>query len=271
MKQLLPRVITASLLAATVVALPILGKVWQSMIPMALLLATITWLGNIEYVKLIKRLGIRLERISFIALSVAFIFILVLLQNRFVTLSVFTVAVVWPLAWYAFKREGLKPTLASWFGLAYIAMLLQFTFHLYAQVEGIFYLMFLLLSVWAYDIGAYFAGSFWGREKLLPEVSPGKTWEGVLGGFSGALAVTLSAPLWMPGAEWSLPWMLIALFVSIATQLGDLFESWLKRTAHVKDAGEILPGHGGFLDRIDGLLFASPVVYVYLRYVLDLF
>ncbi len=136
-----------------------------------------------------------------------------------------------------------------------------------------YYLVLLLGSVWVYDIAAYLIGSLWGREQLLPEVSGKKTWEGVLGGTLGVYAFNASAQFWIPDPNftWGLEWLLLPLFLTVATQLGDLFESWIKRIAHVKDTGELLPGHGGVLDRIDGLLFAAPVFYFYLREALKLF
>jgi len=119
------------------------------------------------------------------------------------------------------------------------------------------------LVVWANDIAAYFVGIGAGRHTLAPAISPGKSWEGaVAGAAAGAFAAYLTAGWWgMPPARAAIAGVLITL----ASQLGDLFESAMKRRAGVKDAGSLLPGHGGILDRFDGVLVAAPVAYLFLR------
>ena len=127
--------------------------------------------------------------------------------------------------------------------------------------NGRAWLLIGVLAVWAYDSGAYLAGRTWGRRGFMTHISPHKTWEGVIGGIVLAVAatfVTLSAAgAWVPGA------LLLGPFVAIAAQAGDLAESMLKRAAGAKDSANLIPGHGGMLDRIDSILFAGPVVYFY--------
>jgi phosphatidate cytidylyltransferase len=112
-------------------------------------------------------------------------------------------------------------------------------------------LLWVFLVTWATDIGAYFVGRAWGRKKLAPSISPGKTVEGLYGGIAAA---TLLGGAWTlaTGLGWTL--LLLAPLFSLAAQAGDLFESWMKRRAGVKDSGTWLPGHGGLLDRLDGLV-----------------
>lgn len=119
---------------------------------------------------------------------------------------------------------------------------------------------------WLGDTFAYFVGSLWGRHSLRSPVSPRKSVEGVIGGAAGAaLSAWLLAPAWVPFlAGW--PALLVGLLLSLAGQLGDLFESLLKRDAAIKDSGKLLPGHGGLLDRVDSMLFAIPVFYYLLRW-----
>lgn len=118
------------------------------------------------------------------------------------------------------------------------------------------------------DTGAYAFGRLWGRHKLYPAVSPGKTWEGALGGIVGAHVATVGFGHFLLLPELSLPKAaLLAVIGSIAGQIGDLFESMLKRGYGVKDSGTLLPGHGGMLDRVDALLFVGPVVYYFAAYV----
>ena len=113
--------------------------------------------------------------------------------------------------------------------------------------------------VWAADTGAYFAGRRWGRRRLAPGVSPGKSWEGVAGGLAaaGALAILEAPLLGLPTGGW----LLVASGAAGCSVVGDLLESALKRWAGAKDSGRLLPGHGGVLDRIDGLLAAVPAAY----------
>ncbi len=122
--------------------------------------------------------------------------------------------------------------------------------------------------VWIADTAAFFAGRRFGRHKLAPQVSPGKTWEGVAGAFAGVVvyAVALAffyagrgvAGTQSPGAAAVAAWIGVALVLAAVSIVGDLYESWLKRAAGVKDSGALLPGHGGVLDRIDALLAAMP-------------
>ncbi len=121
------------------------------------------------------------------------------------------------------------------------------------------YVLFLLLLIWVADIGAYFAGRRWGRRKLAPAISPGKTWEGVWGAGAAALIFALIGAVALGmGSRWL--WFVAICMVTVGFSIvGDLFESMIKRQRGVKDSGALLPGHGGVLDRIDSLTAAAPV------------
>ena len=121
-------------------------------------------------------------------------------------------------------------------------------------VNGFAALFFILLVVWAADIGGYFAGRGIGGPKLWPKISPKKTWAGAIGGFAGSLAV--AAVFSAAGAGKTGPLMALGAFLSVISQLGDLFESAVKRRFGVKDSSHIIPGHGGLLDRLDGFVAA---------------
>jgi phosphatidate cytidylyltransferase len=122
-------------------------------------------------------------------------------------------------------------------------------------VEGIWACLFLGVAVWMTDTGAFFAGRQIGGERLAPDISPGKTWSGAIGGFG--LAVVAGTAVWIAigGSPW---WMgtVLAAALSILGQLGDLTESAIKRRFRVKDSGDIIPGHGGLMDRLDSITFA---------------
>ncbi len=120
------------------------------------------------------------------------------------------------------------------------------------------YFLFALLCTWMNDTAAYFVGSTWGAQKLVPQLSPGKSRMGAAGGAAAGIAVGIGFALFVQGPV--APYAGAGFILAVAAQLGDLFESMLKRGAGVKDAGSIIPGHGGVLDRIDGLLFAVPTL-----------
>ena len=130
--------------------------------------------------------------------------------------------------------------------------------HPYALILGFFAIL------WVSDSGAYFVGRKIGKHKVLPAVSPGKTWEGVIG--AGVTSIIVAIMVYFLSGEYSLAfWILAALVIWITGTAGDFTESALKRQFSVKDSGTMLPGHGGFLDRFDSLIFALPFVYLLLR------
>jgi phosphatidate cytidylyltransferase len=128
-----------------------------------------------------------------------------------------------------------------------------------------------MIIVWSGDTGAYFAGKAFGKHKLYEAVSPNKTIEGSLGGIAASIGVAFLFNYlfafdsrWIPLEAWQV--LLLAIPANLLGQLGDLCESIIKRAHDVKDSGTIIPGHGGMLDRIDGLIFASPWVYIFLKH-----
>lgn len=143
-------------------------------------------------------------------------------------------------------------------GLVYVAIPCACLLWIRSQTDGGWLVLTLLLAVWATDIGAYFAGRIIGGAKLAPAISPNKTWAGLIGGMIAAALITLIATSFSPypasasGALW------VGMAIAVLGQVGDLFESWLKRRAGVKDSGSLIPGHGGLLDRIDGLILTTP-------------
>ena len=128
-----------------------------------------------------------------------------------------------------------------------------------------------LMLVWASDIFAFFAGSFFGKNPLAPTISPGKTWEGFLGGIGGAILAVfiLNATVEMPLSIAHL--IILGMVCTLSGAVGDLAESRFKRVAGVKDSGVILPGHGGILDRFDGMIVAAPLAYMYIVFIASQF
>ena len=133
------------------------------------------------------------------------------------------------------------------------------------DISGPKLLLFTVVLVWVGDTAAYFVGRGFGRWKLSPQLSPNKTWEGAMANFLSALLVGALFGYWTRIEPAHM--LAMAAFGSVAGQIGDLFESALKRSAGVKDSGTLLPGHGGMLDRIDALIFAAPAVWYYFEWV----
>ncbi len=152
-------------------------------------------------------------------------------------------------------------------GVAYIPLALAYVVLIRNAYDGVLWVFWAIVIVFAGDTGAFYAGTYLGRHKLAPAVSPNKTVEGALGGLLANIAVgALFKHLFLPLLPWGAS-LLLFVCVGVAGQIGDLFESLLKRVTHIKDSGGILPGHGGFLDRIDAILFAAPVVYYIKEYI----
>jgi phosphatidate cytidylyltransferase len=120
--------------------------------------------------------------------------------------------------------------------------------------------LMLLMLVWLADIGAYFAGRQWGKSKLAPAISPGKTRAGVYGGLlSSLLFAAIAGAVFSHSLDWTLAFMMISLVAAMFSVAGDLLESLMKRQSGIKDSGSIIPGHGGIFDRIDSLVAAAPM------------
>lgn len=159
-------------------------------------------------------------------------------------------------------ESGFAATTGLAFATAYFVLPVACFYRLHVYDRWL--VILLLAIVWCGDSAAYYVGKSLGRRKLAPRVSPNKTWEGAVAGMVASLAAAALWGLWRLG-EPSSRLLLLAAVTAIAAQLGDLFESLVKRGAGVKDSGAVLPGHGGFWDRLDALFFAAPALYLGLR------
>jgi phosphatidate cytidylyltransferase len=149
------------------------------------------------------------------------------------------------------------------FGIGYVCLFLSFLLFIRSQAGGVQWIFFILFVLWMGDSGAYCVGTLIGRRKLLPAVSPNKTVEGAIGGLLASLLTGFACKtIFLPELA-GVHCFFLTLAIALAGQAGDLSESTLKRLQGVKDSGNLLPGHGGILDRIDSLLFAAPVAYYY--------
>jgi len=184
--------------------------------------------------------------------------------------AIMSIAVIISLAWILI-RSSRGTAFQDWAwtvaGVLYVGWMLSYWLNLDMLEAGRNWVYLALFTTFANDTGAYFIGRKWGRHKLAPATSPGKTWEGATGGLlssiAGAVTVFLLLNLFCSFSllYWQL--ILLACLISLFAQLGDMVESLLKRNLEAKDAGKLLPGHGGALDRLDSLIFVAPMVYYY--------
>ena len=149
-------------------------------------------------------------------------------------------------------------------GFLYTVLPMILLFFIYSMPYGYSWIFFLFANAIGTDTGAFYFGKFFGKRPLAPVLSPKKTWEGAIGGTFIGVAVSFLFAKFAGLPSDNLQLVSLVVLLSVVGQFGDLAESMIKRNAGVKDSGKLLPGHGGVLDRIDGLLFAIPVLYIYL-------
>lgn len=185
----------------------------------------------------------------------------------FVAFSLFCVSVL-VMATARDLRESVSMAGIALFGVFYVGFLLAHLVLIWRLPHGKEWALFLILGIWAGDISAFFTGTLLGKHRLYPRISPKKTWEGLAGAVAGSLLTGLVfASLWMPWVGAGLAAGLAAA-LAVLGQAGDFVESMLKRSAHVKDSGTLIPGHGGMLDRIDSFLFSAPFLHYVLVFLL---
>ncbi len=283
--NLLKRLVSAAVAMGIMFSVLYLGSRFEIHWIVGLVIMIVAYLASIEYLQLMKRLDIPLAAPEFLIWVPVFTLSLVFFHGQYAEIVLmFAVAYqVLRYLWETPHRTGLYQAAAGVFGLLYIPWLLHYFYLIYLggvgqkPHVGAVNALIVLLMVWGYDAGAYFVGKSLGRHKAFPLVSPNKTWEGVAGGFLltvvGAMMGTSFSPVWRELVFWGgfFHVLIAAFLVACAVQLGDLFASKLKRAAGVKDSGTFLPGHGGAIDRIDGLLFALPVFYFYFHYIVRFF
>ena len=259
--MLLMRVLTAFIAGPLFVWVLYLGG-W----PWFILVGVLALLGAGEYVRMMR--GKPSEALGpFCYLGVAALILAFRAKEPAIAgLVIAALAVGLPLAGVIFRpgTYNVLNAMGTTFGIVYVGWLLGHLIPL--RSYGWEYLALTYGGIWATDIFAYFTGRAFGRHKLAPAVSPGKSWEGAIG---GALASVIT--VYLLGNLAAVPAVhriILGAAISVAGQIGDLAESSLKRYAGVKDSGRLIPGHGGVLDRFDSTMFAAPVVYYYLVFFL---
>ncbi|MCA1733484.1 MAG: phosphatidate cytidylyltransferase [Acidobacteria bacterium] len=257
------REISALVLAPVVIAIIGWAPPWAYVGLVALVAIIALW----EFLTFGQKKGYPVQKVLSVILLLILLWTFVD-PNVSVEIGVFAILLAIPTA-YVFARtpldEALPASAVCALGTLYIGMLGGALLRLHGDfpLVGAKLVFFLLIAVWASDSGAYYVGRRFGKHRLSPRVSPKKTIEG---GIGGAIAAMLAAAIvhftFFP--EFPLHHALIAaLLLSAAGIIGDLAESMWKRSAAVKDSGGLIPGHGGFLDRIDSVLFTAPILYAY--------
>ena len=289
--ELLKRVLTAVVLIPIVLLLVLRAPAAV----LAFFAGVVALLAIHELLKLSEGYGIRPIRIpTYIFCGLFFFLISIhaaatpLLSTSAFTFAALSATMLAPFLFLAIAMgpdelaSGFPAAMVSSFAFVYIALPMACLVQLREQWQGSFYLLFLLLMVWAGDIFAYFIGKPFGKHRMSPKVSPKKTWEGAAASLVASVAVgtlmfhyalpistallhahliELKNGIFSPPAL--MPIVVLSIVLNIAAQLGDLVESLIKRGANAKDSGAVLPGHGGIFDRIDALLFAAPVLWCY--------
>lgn len=259
------RMLTGLLIGWIAVVCIMLGGLW-----LLGLLGIVLAFASREYVKILNHKGFY-PSLKVIYITEAVLAAIVYFERFDLVAATLTLCAMASFMWVLFV--GRQPYIANvattLFGIVYCGW---FPLHLLffrnlscsEYDSGLGFVIMMLASVIATDVGCYYVGSKWGKHKLAPTVSPNKTIEGSLGGAVGAVIMSEIFGLYL-GIGWF--WSLVAgLLCTTFAQIGDLCESLLKRDAGVKDSGDTLPGHGGFLDRTDSFAFTIPIVYYFFKY-----
>jgi phosphatidate cytidylyltransferase len=268
--NLLTRVVVAFVFAPLIIYVTILGK-----LPFLIFIEALILLGLWEFLRLSKAKESEIPRIPLMVLG-PFLAVSAYLWGEKVFVF-FVLAMLYASSLFLVikgKTEGATSNLAlSFLGFFYVAGLFSYLILLRElspeagyRIGGL-WIVYLLVCIWSCDTFAYFIGAPLGKHPLSPRVSPRKTIEGFGGGILGAIAAALFSHFVFFGCAQLKDLLIVSAIVALAGQAGDLTESLFKRDAGIKDTSSIIPGHGGILDRFDSLLFVSPIVYYYLRFV----
>lgn len=247
---------------------------WFDKFPLLILLVgAAAALGAVEFYRLGTHAGARPLMVFGVIWAVLFV-VASLFDIDWASWSLLASAAVLPLMWLAIFRRDLLLQSWAWTlaGILYMGWMLGHYVMLRQLEHGRELVIMAVFTTFACDTAAYFVGRAWGRHHMAPKVSPHKTWEGSAGGFLGAVAAAAALRFLLNLGDWSLPLSYVeavgvGCLVGVVAQIGDLAESLLKRRAGVKDSGNLLPGHGGVLDRIDSLVFTGVIVYYFVLWV----
>lgn len=252
------RVISSVVGAAITVPLIFIGT-----IPLAVFIGIAGIIAVLEMADLLEKIGLNIHRMAATISTFSFIFLPSYFGETGTVITFILLAIYAIIALFlAFLKKGIKVenVAATIFSSLYIGFLLSRLILLREiPIHGIYLVLITILVVWGNDIAAFLFGSKFGKHKLAPSISPNKSIEGAITGLFASLLIAVIAAFIYKNLIFES--ILLAAVAVIAAQFGDLFESQFKRWANIKDSGTIIPGHGGMLDRIDGMLFAGSCSY----------
>jgi phosphatidate cytidylyltransferase len=254
------RILTAIIGLPLLVAIIWFGEPWFT-----LLIAAMAILGSFEFYRMSRHS--KIQPLTYF--GIVWVLLIVLSPHCPYTPTapfLITSAIVISLIWLLFrppKEQAFNNWAWTMAGILYVGWLLSYWVSLRSLEIGRAWVFWAMFTTFASDTCAFFIGRAWGKHNLAPSISPGKTWEGVIGGLLGSIIASL-----ILGIVFSLPlsyWLIafLGFIISIFAQLGDLVESLLKRNTGTKDSSRLVPGHGGVLDRIDSLIFTGIIVYYF--------
>lgn len=253
-------------LSGVIYVVVIVGCLLWGTLPTALLLSAMAWLCCSEFFRITRMAGRRPSEILGLACALAFP-LAAWWGGTTIILCVLCFLLIAAGVWYVLNpRANIGDVAITLFGPVYCSLTLSCLALIRVNdpsLKGSFIALVIIGAIWAEDSCAYLVGSSIGRHKMAPRISPNKSWEGFYGGLIGAVGVwCVGAALHIGGLTFPIA-IACGLLEGVAAVMGDLFESRLKRGVGVKDSGNLLPGHGGLLDRTDSLLFGSVVAYVF--------
>ncbi|MGQ9705703.1 MAG: phosphatidate cytidylyltransferase [bacterium] len=265
--MLLWRAIIALIWIPIILLITLYGQIWHFLL---MVLSFIT-VGIVEYNDLFKLRG-KVPNIYVAIFGSLIIPVLMFFYSPSISLYIFITIFLVSLVWGILRGKVggyIVSTSATLNGILYVGYLLGHLVLLRKMVYGEWIVTILFGAVWGLDVVSYLFGSKFGRRVLAPAISPKKSFEGAISGFIAGTTIFTVGSIYLPGIDIKSIFLriLVGMFVSVVAILGDLVESAMKRDAKVKDSGNILPGHGGILDRFDSLIFAAPTLY----YILILF
>ena len=271
MNTLLQRIYSGTFFVSLIV-----GSIVAGRFAFMALFSLITVASLLEFYRVSLRSKVKAHFVMGAVTGVVLFMVNFLFASQYANTNIFLFLIPFVLSFYFLEiykkhRTSISNLAITFFGLVYIAIPFSLiNYFVFPHADGVYYFNILLgffILLWSADTGAFIFGMLLGKHKLMPLLSPKKTWEGFIGGilFTVLVAVIIS------GIDHTLHishWIVCALIISIVGMYGDMAESMFKRSVKIKDTGNILPGHGGLLDRFDSFLLAAPAVFFYLHWVL---
>lgn len=274
MKKFITRTITGIVLVLIMLTAVIAGQY-----SFAVLFLAIMAVGLKEFLKFYKQSEIKPNRwlsylISFLMFGISFFVAKGEIGGKYFLMLFPFFLLIMASELYRNKLKPIENITVTIFSVVYLALPLSFiNFIVFSEIiPGDTYspklLIAMFILIWIYDSGAYLFGVTMGRHRLFERISPKKSWEGAIGGTLTAVIGAYLISGYIPEIK-VIHWIAISILTVVSSTFGDLTESMFKRNFGVKDSGQILPGHGGILDRFDSLLFAGPVIFVYLKIIIE--